>query len=156
MKNNVTRFLDQQQINYQLFNLPNDKLSAEETAEYLGKPLQKIFKTIVIKREKRGKLILAVVPGTGEVDLKALAKAIGEKKVTLASHEEAERLTHLKVGGISPLALFNRGFQIVIDTSALNFERIHISGGERGVNIRLPVSDLIRITKADTASILRK
>jgi len=156
MKNNVTRFLDQQQIDYQLFNLPNDKLSAEETAEYLGKPLQKIFKTIVIKREKRGKLILAVVPGTGEVDLKALAKAIGEKKVALASHEEAERLTHLKVGGISPLALLNHGFQVVIDNSALDFERIHISGGERGMNISLPVNDLIRITKADTASIVHK
>ena len=156
MKNNVTRFLDQQQIDYQLFILPGEKLSAEETAKFLGKSLDIIFKTIVIKRENRGKPILAVVPGTGDVDLKALAKIIGEKKVALASYEEAERLTHLKVGGISPLALLNRGFQVVIDNSALGFERIHISGGERGMNISLPVSDLIRMTKAETASIVHK
>ena len=156
MKNNVTRYLDQRKIDYQVFDLPSEKLSAEETALLLGKPLDIIFKTIVIKREAHGKNILAVVPGTGDVDLKALAKAVGEKKVTLASHDEAEQLTRLQVGGISPLALLNRGFQVVIDVSALNQERIHVSGGERGMNISLPVKDLLKITNAHTAPIVRK
>lgn len=155
MKNNVTRYLDQRKIDYQVYELPSEKLSAEETADLLGKPLDIIFKTIVIKREGHGKNILAVVPGTGDVDLKALAKAVGEKKVALASHGEAEHLTRLRVGGISPLALLNRGFQVVIDASALNHERIHVSGGERGMNISLPVEDLVKITNAHTATIVR-
>lgn len=155
MKNNVTRYLDQRKIDYQVFQLQAEKLSAEETAAFLEQPLEIIFKTIVVKREGHGKPILAVVPGTGEVDLKALAKAVAEKKVILASQAEAEEMTHLEVGGISPLALLNRGFQIVVDSSALTYELIHISGGERGMNIRLPVKDLIKITNARTAAIVR-
>lgn len=155
MKNNATRYLDQRKIDYQVFQLPVEKLSAEETAAFLEQPLEIVFKTIVVKREGRGKPILAVVPGTGEVDLKALAKAVAEKKVILASQAEAEEMTHLEVGGISPLALLNRGFQVVIDSSALTYERIHISGGERGMNIRLPVKDLVKITNVRTAAIVR-
>ena len=96
-----------------------------------------------------------MVPGTGDVNLKALAKIIGEKKVFVASHEEAEKLTSLKVGGISPLALNNRGFQVVVDSSVLAFDQIHVSGGERGMNIRLSATDLVRITNATTAAIVR-
>jgi Cys-tRNA(Pro)/Cys-tRNA(Cys) deacylase len=155
MKNNVTRYLDQREIDYQVFELPVAKLSAQETADILEQPLDLIFKTIVVKRERRGKPILAVVPGTGEVDLKALAKAVGEKKVSLASHEEAEKRTRLQVGGISPLALLNRGFQVVIDESALSFDYIHVSGGERGMSIRLAGSDLVELTNAGTAMIVR-
>lgn len=155
MKNNVTRYLDQHKVDYQFFELPVEKLGAEETAALLGQPLEVIFKTIVVRREGKGRPILAVVPGTGEVDLRALAKAIGEKKVFLATQAEAEKLTHLQVGGISPLALINRGFQVVIDASALVHERIHISGGERGMNIRLPVEDLIKVTNARTEAIVR-
>jgi Cys-tRNA(Pro)/Cys-tRNA(Cys) deacylase len=155
MKNNVTRYLDQHKIEYQVYELPAEKLSAEETALTLNQPLEIIFKTIVVKRGGRGKPILAVVPGTGDVNLKALAKAIGEKKVYLASHAEAEAMTRLKVGGISPLALLNRGYKVVIDSSALALDKIHISGGERGMNLRLSVIDLVAITKARTAPIIR-
>ena len=88
-KNNVTRLLDQRKIKYQVFELPPEKLSAEETAEILRVPLDIVFKTIVVRRDSPGKLILAVVPGTGEVDLKALAKGIGEKKVFLTTQKEA-------------------------------------------------------------------
>lgn len=153
MKNNVTRYLDQRKIDYELFELPAEKLGAEATARLLDQPLEIIFKTIVVKRAGKGKPILAVLPGTSEVDLKALAKVLGEKKVFLTTQNEAENLTGLQVGGISPLALINRGFQVVIDSSAQEHDRIHISGGERGLNIRLPVVDLIKITKARAAGI---
>lgn len=155
MKNNVIRYLDQHKIDYEIFELPAEKLGAEVTASLLHQPLEVIFKTIVVKRAGRGKTILAVVPGTSEVDLKALAKVIGEKKVFLTTQNEAESLTGLQVGGISPLALINRGFQVVIDSSAQEHDRIHISGGERGLNIRLSVVDLIKITKAHTGVISR-
>ncbi len=153
VKNNVTRFLDQRKVKYQVFELPAEKLGAEETAGLLGVPLEVVFKTIVVKREGRGKPILAVVPGTGEVDLKALAKAVGEKKVYLATQQEAEALTRLQAGGISPLALLNRGFQVVVDSASLSHEMVHISGGQRGLNICLPVRDLVQLTGAGTAPI---
>jgi Cys-tRNA(Pro)/Cys-tRNA(Cys) deacylase len=151
--NNVTRLLDSKKIAYTTYELPAEKLGAEETARILAIPLEIVFKTIVVLREKTGKPILAVVPGTGEVNLKAVASALGEKKVHLPSEAEAEKLTGLQAGGISPLALINRGFTMLLDRSALAHEQIHVSGGQRGLNIRLPVKALIDLTKARTADI---
>jgi len=71
----------------------------------------------------------------------------------LTTEREAENLTGLKAGGISPLVLLNRGFEVVIDDSCQNHELIYISGGERGLNIRLPVSELIKLTRAKIAKI---
>jgi Cys-tRNA(Pro)/Cys-tRNA(Cys) deacylase len=153
VKNNVTRLLDARKISYTTFALPTEKLSALETANLLGVPPEHVFKTIVVTREGKGKPILAIVPGTGEVDLKALARAVGEKKLLLATEREAERLTGLQAGGISPLALLNCGFQIVLDSSAELFESIHISGGQRGLNIRLPVSALKQLINPTIADI---
>jgi Cys-tRNA(Pro)/Cys-tRNA(Cys) deacylase len=155
MKNNVTRLLDQRKIPYTAFELPAQKLGAEITAEILGVSLEVAFKTIVVKREGRGKPILAVVPGNCEVDLKKLAKAVREKKVYLTTQKEAEALTKLQAGGISPLALLNRGFQVVIDRSAQEHGEIHVSGGQRGLNILLPVEDLVKLTNARLAEISR-
>ena len=153
--NNVTRFLDSMQIRYTAFELPHQKLGAEQTSELLDAPLSIIFKSIVIERRGPGKPILAVVPGDKEVNLKALAKVVGEKKVSPATQNDAERLTKLKAGGISPLALINRGFDIMIDESVLNYELVHISGGELGVNIRLASPDLVKISAAKVAKISR-
>ena len=155
-RNNVTRMLDQRKVPYTAFELPIEHLGAGETARLLAVPLEQVFKTIVVRRAGRGKTILAVVPGTGDVDLKALARTVGEKKVYLPTQQQAESLTGLLAGGISPLALLHRGFQVVIDSSARNFEEIHISGGQRGLNIRLSVKDLIRLTNARLASISRR
>ena len=151
--NNVTRFLDSRKVPYSVFELPQEKLGGEEIARLLNAPPEIIFKSIVIFRKGSGKPILAVVPGNQEVDLKKLAKAVGEKKVSPSTQKEAENITGLKVGGISPLALINRGFEIVIHRSVQDFELVHVSGGELGVNIRLSSSDLINITKAKVADI---
>lgn len=152
-KNNVTRLLDSRNVDYVAYETPDEKLGAINAAKILNVPLEQVFKSIVVKRLSKGKTILALVPGNKEVNLKLLAQAVDEKKVVLASQREAEQITGLKVGGISPLALINRGFQVIIDLSANNFERIHISGGERRLNISIPVSDLIAITNASTAII---
>lgn len=150
---NVTRLLDQRKIAYTAYQLPPEKLGALEAAKYLGVPADLVFKTIVVKRVSAGKPILAMVPGTQEVDLKALAKIIGEKKVVLPTQREAERITGLQAGGISPLALLNRGFQIILDSSTEQYKEIYISGGQRGLNIQLPVSDLVSLTNAKVAEI---
>lgn len=151
--NNVTRFLDSRKINYAVFELPRQKLGAEEVAGMLNTAPGIVFKSIVIKRTGPGKPILAVVPGDREVNLKSLAKTIGEKKVNPATQKEAENLTGLLTGGISPLALINKGFEIVIHKSVLDYELVHISGGELGVNIRLSSPDLINLTGAKVADI---
>ena len=87
--------------------------------------------------------------------MKALASYLGEKKVYLPTEREAESLTGLQAGGISPLALLNKGFQVVLDASAQEQAEIHISGGQRGLNLRLPVEAIIRLTNARVASISR-
>ncbi len=87
--------------------------------------------------------------------VKKLAAALGEKKVSLPTEREAETLTGLQAGGISPLALINKGFQVVIDSAAQQQAQIHISGGQRGLNIRLAVSDLARLTRARFAAITK-
>ncbi len=146
--NNVTRLLDAKKVAYQVFETPAEKLSAVETAEYLHVPPSMVYKTIVLLREKKGKPILAVVPGDLRVDLKLVAEHIGEKKVATATEREAERLTGLKVGGISVLALLNRGFVVLLDDSAANHQEIIISGGLRGLKIRMRVEDYLSITSA--------
>jgi Cys-tRNA(Pro)/Cys-tRNA(Cys) deacylase len=152
--NNITRYLDSHQIQYTAFETPAEKLGAQGTAAFLRVALELIYKTIVVKRE-RGKPILAVISGADELDLKALAAALGEKKVHLPTEKEAESLTGLQAGGISPLALLNKGFQVVIDSSAQNHPAIHISGGQRGLNIRLAPADLAHLTGARFAPIAR-
>jgi Cys-tRNA(Pro)/Cys-tRNA(Cys) deacylase len=151
--NNVTRFLDSRKIPYTAFETPAEKLGALETAKYLNVPPETVFKTIVVTRDKPKKPILAVIPGPNSVDLKLLAVALGEKKVSLPTEREAEQLTGLQAGGISPLALINKGFQVVIDAAAQNYDEIHVSAGQRGLNIKLPAVDLIKLTNARVASI---
>jgi Cys-tRNA(Pro)/Cys-tRNA(Cys) deacylase len=152
-KNNVTRLLDAKGIEYTAFETPPEKLGALETAAFLNIPVERVYKTIVVTRIGTGRPILALVPGDREVDLKRLAAALGEKKLSLPTEREAERLTGLRAGGISPLALLNRGFQVVIDETALALPEIHVSGGQRGVNIRLPVAALSELTHARHAAI---
>ncbi len=113
--NNVTRLLDQRKIPYTAFELPAEKLGAVEAAQHMGVDPGLVYKTIVVRREGKGKPVLALVPGPSEVNLKLLAKALGEKKMILPTEREAEELTGLQAGGISPLALLNRGFQVVLD-----------------------------------------
>ena len=153
MKNNVTRLLEARGIPYTAFELPAEKLSALEAAQYLGVDPELVYKTIVVLRIGRGKPLLAVVPGPLEVDLKALAKAVGERKLVLATQHQAEQVTGLLTGGISPLALLNRGFEVVVDALAELYPQIYVSGGQRGLNICLPTAALISLTEAKVAEI---
>lgn len=151
--NNVTRMLDSKKIQYTAFEFPPEKLSAVEVAALFKVPAEQVYKTIVITREGKGKPVLALVPGPGEVDLKTLANLLGEKKVHMPTEREAEHITRLQAGGISPLALVNRGFQVVIDFSAQTFDQIYISGGQRGLDIRISPHDLGTLTHAEFADI---
>lgn len=153
MSNNVTRLLDAKKISYQVFSLPEEKLGAQETAKLLNVPANLVYKTIVAIRPKPGKPILAVIPGDHQLDLKALAQILNEKKVSIPTEREAEKLTGLQAGGISPLALINKSFQVLIDSQAEIRPTIHISGGQRGLNIRMSATDLLVLTRAQFGKI---
>lgn len=152
-QNNVTRLLTSRKVAYTAYDLPPEKLGALETAAQLHIPPEMVFKTIVLTQKKPGKPILAMVSAPDEVDLKRVAEALGVKKVFLPTQAEAEALTGLQAGGISPLALTNKGFLVVLDARAEALTELHISGGQRGLNIRLPVKDLVKLTRAQIARI---
>jgi Cys-tRNA(Pro)/Cys-tRNA(Cys) deacylase len=146
-KTNAMRALDARKIPYQVFTFSPDIHSAAGVAEAVGLPPQQVYKTLVVLRPQ-GKPMLIMIAGDRELDLKRVAKAVGEKKVRMASHKEAEALTGLQVGGISALALLNRPFEVFIDRSATELSHLLVSAGKRGINLRLAVPDLSRVTRA--------
>lgn len=147
-KTQAMRLLEGKNVPYEAFTYPAEERDAVVVAELIGVPAGQVFKTLVVRRE-RGKPFLVMAPADRQLDLKKMAKAVGEKKVYMASHSEAEELTGLEVGGISALALINRGFDIVLDASAREYGTIWISAGEKGINIGVPVEGLAAITGAD-------
>jgi Cys-tRNA(Pro)/Cys-tRNA(Cys) deacylase len=131
-----------------------DHLSAAEVAAALGFPAEQTFKTLVVLSDRPGaRPILALVPGDAQLDLKKLAAAAGEKKVQMAPQRDAERLTGLQKGGISPLALMDKGWTVVMDETGLLFDRIEISAGKVGVGVLVPVEPLLALLRAMTADI---
>jgi Cys-tRNA(Pro)/Cys-tRNA(Cys) deacylase len=151
--NNVTRFLTSKKVSFEIHELPGEKLSAIEAANHLGVDPRRMFKTIVALRADGGKKILALVSAGAQVEMKALARLLGGTKVKAASLSQAEEITGLQSGGISPLVLIGKGFEVVLDSSALNFESIYLSGGDRGLNLSMSPADLIRLTGAKNANI---
>ncbi|MEZ4660629.1 MAG: YbaK/EbsC family protein [Caldilineaceae bacterium] len=122
--------------------------SAVDVAQAVGLPAERVFKTLVALADQPGKKpMLVVIPGPATLDLKALAKAVGVKKAKMASHEQAESLTGLQTGGISPLALINKGFDVYLEQSAAQFETIAISAGQRGAQVQLAPKELIKLTR---------
>jgi Cys-tRNA(Pro) deacylase len=151
-KLNSMRLLESRKIPYiaKTYDVSGEFHSATEAAALIGAAVEAVYKTLVVLREppKSGKPILVMIASPREVELKLLAKSLDEKKLRMATQREAESLTGLQVGGISALALINRGFEVCIDQPALALDQIHISAGQRGVDLQLAVKDLIAVTSA--------
>lgn len=153
-KLNSMRVLDARKIPYVVteYDASGEFHSAVEAAQLIGAPVESVYKTLVVLREppKSGKPLLMMIAADRAVDLKLLAQSLGapKQKLRMATQREAESLTGLQVGGISALALLNRGFEIVLDERALALDKIHISAGARGVDVCLAVKDLIAVTNA--------
>jgi Cys-tRNA(Pro)/Cys-tRNA(Cys) deacylase len=124
-----------------------------EAVQKLGLDPARVFKTLVADVD--GALTVAVVPVDGQLDLKALAGAVGGKKAAMADAAAAERATGYVVGGISPLGQ-RRRLATVVDESALEFPVVLVSAGRRGVDVELPPGELVRLTGARTAPIARR
>jgi Cys-tRNA(Pro)/Cys-tRNA(Cys) deacylase len=148
-KTNSMRVLDSRKAAYQVCEYSPEIHSAVEAAQAIGQPAGRVYKTLVVMREAlRAKPLLVMTPGDHELDLRALARSTGDKKLRMATQKEAESLTGLLVGGIGALALLNRGFEIWIDRAARAHERICVNAGQRGVMLELRVDDLVRVTGA--------
>ncbi|MFP3715125.1 Cys-tRNA(Pro) deacylase [Puerhibacterium sp. TATVAM-FAB25] len=123
-----------------------------EAAATLGLDPAQVFKTLVADVD--GRLVVAVVPVDRQLDVKALARAVGGKRAALALPPVAERATGYVVGGISPLGQKQR-LATVVDGSALGHDVVYVSGGRRGLDVGLAPADLVRLTGATTAPLAR-
>jgi Cys-tRNA(Pro)/Cys-tRNA(Cys) deacylase len=123
-----------------------------EAAEALGVDPARVFKTLLATVE--GRLVVAVVPVSGMLDLKAVAAAVGGKKAEMADPADAERATGYVVGGISPVGQ-RKQHPTVLDASALRHDMVYVSGGRRGLDLGLAPDDLVRVTAATVADIRR-
>src|SRR5262249_7054964 len=146
-KLNSMRVLEAQGVGYEVLAFPDTIHSAVGVATYYGLPLAQVYKTLVVVLAQ-GKPALALIAGDREVQSTQLAQALDAKKLRMATQKEAEAWTGLKVGGISALALLHRGFPVYIDRAAAALDEIIVSAGQRGMDIRLTVPDLVRVTGA--------
>ncbi|WP_110685529.1 Cys-tRNA(Pro) deacylase [Salinicola aestuarinus] len=120
----------------------------------LSLPAESVFKTLMAKLDD-GRLVVALVPVSGSLDLKVLAKAAGARKAHMAAAPEAERATGYAVGGISPIGQKKR-LSVYIDQSALDLPRIHVSGGRRGLELSLAPADLVSLTGARPTALAKE
>ncbi len=124
----------------------------QEAADALGLEPARVFKTLLVSVD--GRLVVGIVPVSGQLDLKAVAAAVGGKKAAMADPAAAERATGYVVGGISPLGQ-KRPHPTVLDNSALTHPTIFVSGGRRGLDLEVSPGDLVRLTAALVAPIGR-
>jgi Cys-tRNA(Pro)/Cys-tRNA(Cys) deacylase len=142
------RALERAQVTFVLHPYDHDPRAASyglEAAQALGIPEARVFKTLMAEAD--GRLVVAVVPVSGKLDLKALARALGARKAAMAEPAAAERATGYVVGGISPLGQ-KRPHPTVLDTSALEHATVLVSAGRRGLDVELATTDLVTLTSA--------
>ena len=154
-KTNAVRLLDRLGIPHELreYEVDPHDLAAETVARKVGLPPEQVFKTLVARGDKRG-VCLAVVPGKCELDLKALAKATGDKKVDTVPLKEVEPLTGYIRGGVTALAC-KKPYPVYLDETAQLFDLISISAGLRGLQILIAPDDYIRVVGARIAPIAK-
>lgn len=154
-KTNAARILDGLGIAYELKAYPVDldDLSATHVAEMVGMPAEQVFKTLVARGDKSG-VLMACIPGDGELDLKELATVSGNKRVEMVHLNEILGLTGYVRGGCSPLGA-KKAYPVYIDASAEKQSTISISAGKRGEQIVLAPADLIRAADATMAKLNR-
>lgn len=153
MKTNAVRFLEERKIPFEIREYavdPND-LSAETVAQKIGCPAAQVFKTLVVRGDRNG-IAMAVVPGNAELDLKALARLSGDRKIELAPLKDLQSLTGYIRGGVTALAS-RKEYPVYLDESAMTFNVIYVSAGVRGTQILISPSDYIALTHAQTGTI---
>lgn len=152
-KTNAARLLDKAGIKYNLipYEFNENDLAAQHVADSLGQDIAMVFKTLVLQGDKTGHIV-CVVPGDMEVDLKALAKASGNKKVEMIAMKDLLSVTGYIRGGCSPVGMKKR-FPTYFHSTAMNFDHIYVSAGVRGLQIEISPSALIDFVGANVAEV---
>ena len=152
-KTNAARLLDKAKLQYNLitYEVDENDLAAQHVADSLGQDIAKVFKTLVLHGDKTGHIV-AVIPGNMEVDLKALAKVSGNKKVEMIAMKDLLQVTGYIRGGCSPIGMKKR-FPTYFHTTALDQDVIYVSAGVRGLQIEISPQDLINFVQARIADI---
>jgi Cys-tRNA(Pro)/Cys-tRNA(Cys) deacylase len=155
MKTNATRLLDALGYAYELrdYEVDVNDLSAVKVAGQIGLPPRQVFKTLCAKGDRRGH-VFAVIPGDGELDLKALARATDNRSAELVPVSQLQQLTGYIRGGVTVLAA-KKSFPVRLDESALAHAVIAVSAGVRGTQMLLAPADYMRATGAATAPLTR-
>ena len=153
-KTNAARILDGLGIGYEIktYDVDENDLSAVHVAQVAGLNIEMIFKTLVARGDKTG-IVMAVIGGGDELDLKALARASGNKSVEMIALKELLPLTGYVRGGCSPLGA-KKNYPVFVDSRALTQEKISISAGQRGMQLILSPQDLIRAANATVAELI--
>lgn len=153
-KTNAARLLDKAKIHYELvpYEVDENNLAATHIADQLGENIKQVFKTLVLHGEKSGYFV-CVIPGDDEVDLKKAAKIAGAKKADLIPMKELLPLTGYIRGGCSPIGM-KKPFPTFIHESALKFDYIYVSAGQRGLQFKISPQDLINYVKATLADLI--
>jgi Cys-tRNA(Pro)/Cys-tRNA(Cys) deacylase len=155
MKTNAARLLDTMGIRYELreYDATDEHLAAHEVATRVGLPPEQVFKTLVARGDRTG-VMLAVVPGDGTLDLKALAKLSGDRKCDTVPLKEVTPLTGYVRGGVTALAC-KKEYPTFVDESIDHFAIVSVSAGVRGTQILIAPRDYVRATKARVGAIAR-
>lgn len=154
-KTNAARILDTMEIHYTLKEYPVDEsdLSAVHVAASIGMPVEMIFKTLVARGDKTG-ILMAVIPGAKELDMKAIANISGNKRVEMVPMKEIFALTGYIRGGCSPLGA-KKPYPVYIDARVRGQKEVVVSAGKRGEQLVLAPEDLIRATNATVGELIR-
>ena len=155
MKTNAARILDKLGVRYEIreYEVDPDDLSAEKVALGVGLPLDQVFKTLVVRGDRRG-VLLAVVPGNAELDLKALARVTGDRRIEMVTLKEVQPLTGYIRGGVTALAC-KKDYPVIADERIRLFDVVSVSAGMRGQQIVLAPGDYLQTTKATVGPIAR-
>ncbi len=145
--------LDKAKVSYELLTYESDGFTpATEAAAKLSIPPEAMFKTLIVRGERKG-IVLALVPGNATLSLRKLAHEMGDKRADMVDASEITRLTGYVKGGVSPLG-GRRSYPVFMDRTALGMPYVAVSAGVRGLALRLVPSDLARITDARVVDIL--
>ncbi|MGB7338986.1 MAG: YbaK/EbsC family protein [Phototrophicaceae bacterium] len=152
-KLNSMRLLEANDIPYDVLEYDASLKDATEVAEAVGIPEFMVYKTLIAYSVASEAPMIAMLACDTQLDLKKLATASREKKVKMMRHVDAEKSTGLQVGGMSALMLMDKNWQVYIDAPATKIQNIVISAGQRGLQLRLPISPLLNLLRARIADI---
>ncbi len=155
-KLNAERLLQQRRIPFTTLRYDDSRFhDAEAVAALLGVAPAEVYKTLVLESPAGGKPVLALIAADRALDLKGLAVLAGQRKLRLAERSRAEQLTGMQIGGISALALVHHNWPVWLDEAAREHEELHLSAGERGLQLRLATAALVQLTRERVAAISR-